>query len=41
VAVAFGWLLLSEQLNAHMISGTLITLGGVYMVNFEFKKQKI
>jgi drug/metabolite transporter (DMT)-like permease len=40
VAVAFGWLLLSEQLNAHMISGTLITLGGVYMVNFEFKKQK-
>jgi drug/metabolite transporter (DMT)-like permease len=41
VAVAFGWLLLQEKLNAHMILGTLITIAGVYVVNREFKKQKI
>lgn len=38
VAVVFGWLLLAEKMNAHMILGTLITLGGVYLVNSEFKK---
>lgn len=40
VAVVIGWLLLSEKMNANMILGTLITLGGVYLVNREFKKVK-
>ena len=40
VAVVAGWLLLSEKMNANMILGTLITLGGVYLVNREFKKVK-
>ena len=38
VAVVFGWLLLSERMNVNMILGTFITLGGVYLVNREFKK---
>jgi len=38
VAVGLGWLLLSEKMNAHMLLGTLITLGGVYLVNREYKK---
>jgi drug/metabolite transporter (DMT)-like permease len=38
VAVGLGWLLLAEKLNTHMILGTLITLGGVYIVNREYKK---
>ncbi len=40
VAVVLGWLLLSEKMNVNMILGTLITLGGVYLVNREFKKVK-
>jgi len=40
VAVVLGWLLLSEKMNGNMIIGTLITLGGVYLVNHEFKKVK-
>ena len=40
VAVLLGWLLLSEKMNANMIIGTVITLGGVYLVNREFKKIK-
>jgi drug/metabolite transporter (DMT)-like permease len=40
VAVVIGWLLLSEKMNVNMIIGTLITLGGVYLVNREFKKVK-
>lgn len=40
VAVLIGWLLLSEKMNVQMIIGTLITLGGVYLVNREFKKVK-
>jgi drug/metabolite transporter (DMT)-like permease len=40
VAVLFGWLLLSEKMNANMILGTIITIAGVYLVNREFKKQK-
>lgn len=40
VAVVAGWLLLSEKMNGNMILGTLITLGGVYLVNREFKKVK-
>ena len=38
VAIVLGWLLLSEKMNPNMIFGTLITLGGVYLVNNEFKK---
>lgn len=38
VAVGLGWLLLSEKMNAHMLLGTFITLGGVYLVNREYKK---
>jgi drug/metabolite transporter (DMT)-like permease len=41
VAVLFGWLLLSEKMNANMILGTLITITGVYVVNREFKRQKV
>lgn len=41
VAVALGWLLLQEKLNPNMIIGMLVTLGGVYLVNREFKKQKV
>jgi len=40
VAVVLGWLLLSEKMNINMVIGTLITLGGVYLVNREFKKVK-
>ena len=40
VAVFFGWLLLNEKLNAGMLLGSIVTLGGVYLVNREFKKQK-
>ena len=40
VAVVFGWLLLSEKMNTQMILGTLITLGGIYLVNRETKKVK-
>ncbi len=31
VAVGLGWLLLAEKMNAHMLLGTFITLGGVYL----------
>jgi len=40
VAVALGWLLLHEKMTVNVISGTLITLAGVYLVNKEFKKQQ-
>jgi drug/metabolite transporter (DMT)-like permease len=40
VAVGLGWLLLHEKMNSNMVLGTLVTLGGVYLVNREFKKQK-
>jgi drug/metabolite transporter (DMT)-like permease len=39
VAVIFGWLILSEKLNVNMILGTIVTLGGVYLVSREYKKQ--
>ncbi len=41
VAVVFGWLLLQEKMNAHMVFGTLITVAGVFVVNREYKKQKV
>jgi drug/metabolite transporter (DMT)-like permease len=40
VAVGLGWLLLQEKMNVNMILGTVITLGGVWLVNREFKKLK-
>ena len=40
VAVLIGWLLLSEKMNFNMLIGMLVTLGGVYLVNHEFKKVK-
>jgi len=40
VAVLLGWLLLSEKMNMIMAAGIAITLGGVYIVNREFKKAK-
>jgi len=39
VAITLGWLLLQEKMNVHMIFGTLITLVGVYLVRYEFRKQ--
>jgi drug/metabolite transporter (DMT)-like permease len=41
VAVGFGWLLLQEKMNANVLLGTVITIAGVYVVNREFKKQKV
>ena len=39
VAIFLGWWLLHEQMSVNVITGTLITLGGVWLVNKEFKKQ--
>ena len=39
VAITLGWLLLQEKMNVHMILGTLITLVGIYLVRYEFRKQ--
>jgi drug/metabolite transporter (DMT)-like permease len=41
VAVFLGWLILKEHMSVNVIIGTLITLGGVYLVNREFKKQQM
>ncbi len=38
VAVVFGWLLLSEKMNLVMVLGMMITLGGVYIVNREYRQ---
>jgi drug/metabolite transporter (DMT)-like permease len=40
VAVVLGWLLLHEHFTFHVVTGTLIILSGVYLVNREFQKQK-
>lgn len=40
VAIFLGWLILHEQMSFNVVTGTLITLGGVYLVNKEFKKQQ-
>ncbi|MCE3283165.1 MAG: EamA family transporter [Chitinophagaceae bacterium] len=40
VAVVCGWLVLNEKMNVSVLTGTLITIAGVYMVNREFKKQQ-
>ena len=41
VAVFLGWLVLHENMSMNVITGTLITLCGVYLVNKEFKKQAL
>jgi drug/metabolite transporter (DMT)-like permease len=40
VAIFLGWLVLHESMSINVVTGTLITLGGVYLVNREFKKQQ-
>jgi drug/metabolite transporter (DMT)-like permease len=40
VAVVLGWMILKEQMSINVITGTFITLAGVYLVNKEFKKQQ-
>lgn len=40
VAILLGWILLNEKMNVNMITGTLIILYGVYLVNREFRNQK-
>lgn len=40
VAIFLGWLLLKEHMSLNVVTGTLITLGGVWLVNKEFKKQR-
>lgn len=40
VAIFLGWLMLKEHMSVNVITGTLITIGGVYLVNKEFKKQQ-
>ena len=39
VAIFLGWLILHEQMSINVVTGTAITLGGVFLVNKEFKKQ--
>jgi drug/metabolite transporter (DMT)-like permease len=41
VAIALGGLLLQEKMTMNVVTGTLITLAGVYLVNREFKKQQL
>jgi drug/metabolite transporter (DMT)-like permease len=40
VAIVCGWLVLNEKMSVSVVTGTLITIAGVYMVNREFKKQQ-
>ena len=40
VAVLLGWILLSEKMSPNILVGSFVTLGGVYLVNREFKKVK-
>lgn len=41
VAIFLGWLILKEHMSLNVITGTLVTLGGVWLVNKEFKKQQV
>ena len=41
VAIGLGGILLHEKMTLNVITGTLITLAGVYLVNREFKKQQL
>jgi drug/metabolite transporter (DMT)-like permease len=40
VAVLLGWFLLSEKMNLIMLLGMTITLGGVWLVNKEFRRMR-
>jgi len=40
VAVLLGWMILKEHMSINIVTGTAITLAGVYLVNKEFKKQQ-
>lgn len=40
VAIFLGWLILKEHMSVNVITGTVITLAGVFLVNKEFKKQR-
>jgi drug/metabolite transporter (DMT)-like permease len=40
VAIVCGWLLLHEKMSINVVTGTMITIAGVYLVNREFKKQQ-
>ncbi|HEY0068097.1 MAG TPA: EamA family transporter [Flavisolibacter sp.] len=40
VAIILGWLILHEKMSLNVLIGSLITVGGVYLVNREFKKQQ-
>lgn len=40
VAIFLGWLILHEQMSINVVTGTAITLSGVFLVNREFKKQQ-
>jgi drug/metabolite transporter (DMT)-like permease len=40
VAIICGSLLLHEKMSMNVVTGTLITIAGVYLVNREFKKQQ-
>jgi len=41
VAVLLGWLILDEKLNAAILSGCVIIVAGVYIVNSGYRKQEI
>ncbi len=41
VAIVLGWSLLSERLNYKIVSGTMITIVGIYLVNSSFRKSSI
>lgn len=41
VAVLLGWLILDEKLNAAILTGCMIIIAGVYIVNTGYRKQEI
>lgn len=41
VAIFLGWLILHESMTINVVTGTAITLSGVFLVNKEFKKQTV
>jgi len=41
VAVLLGWLILDEKLNAAILTGCMLIIAGVYIVNTGYRKQEI
>ena len=41
VAIGLGGLLLNEKLSYNILLGTLVTLAGIYLVNKDFRKQRM